>query len=88
MGVLGYLLQCDMLLHAKSVSIREKTFFYPETSLFCKKACRFRDFCVPLPTSNIIVRSRTKGGERRPSNNSGHFLCSYFRGLQVTSSHQ
>ena len=55
MGVLGYLLQCDMLLHAKSVSIREKTFFYPETSLFCKKACRFRDFCLSLQRLKTMV---------------------------------
>ena len=30
----------------------------------------------------------SKGDERRPSNDSGHFLCSYFRGLQETSLHQ
>ena len=36
-----------------------------------------RDFFVPLPSRNIIVRYRTKGGERRPSHNSGHFFCSH-----------
>ena len=39
-------------------------------------SCRFRDFFLPLPSLNIIVRYRTRGGERRPSNYSGHFLCS------------
>ena len=42
-------------------------------------------------TFAIAKQSRaesSKGGERRPSNDSGHFLCSYFRGLQETSLHQ
>ena len=46
MGVLGYLLQCNTLLHAKSVSIREKTFFAAKHHFFAKKLGGFGILCT------------------------------------------
>ena len=50
---------------------------------------RFRNFFLPLPSLNNTERYRSGGGERRPSDDSGHFLCSYFRDLpEVSSGHR
>ena len=35
---------------------------------------RFRDFFLPLPSLNNTERYRSGGGERRPSDDSGHFF--------------
>ena len=56
-GVLSDLLQCDMLLHAKSVSIREKTFFASKHHFFAKKLAGFGIFAYLCPRETIETSS-------------------------------
>ena len=68
-----------------------KSHKYRRFSGFCVIFFRFSLFYSDfLLTFAIAKQSRVEssvGGERRPSNDSGHFLCPYFRDLPEVSLH-
>ena len=74
MGILEYLLQCDMLLHAKSVSIREKTFFTPKHHFFAKKLAGFGIFAYLCPRYKDSGRPLGRAHVRRSALTAGHFF--------------
>lgn len=67
--------------------IEQKVYFDKKIN-FSRNLLQVSGFLLTFAIAKQLRAVSSVGGERRPSNDSGHFLCSYFRGLQETSLHQ